>query len=118
MLLLCQVPVQPARGVQPDGDEHVGRHLHVLHLHLLPGVCRHELSSQVRGGGGAYSTLSRYNMKCSGENEILREILHVVSRFPLHFMLFRGNFDSFSNSEQQCSQNDIDIHCKKSFGGF
>ena len=63
-------------------------------------------------------TLSRYNMKCSGENEILREILHVVSRFPLHFMLFRGNFDSLSNSEQQCSQNDIDIHCKKSFGGF
>ena len=30
---------------------------------------------------------SRYNMKCSGENVILRGIVHVVSCFPLHFML-------------------------------
>ena len=29
----------------------------------------------------------RYNMKCSGENAILRGIFHVVSCFPLHFML-------------------------------
>ena len=37
-------------------------------------------------------------MKCSGENVILRGIFHVVSRFPPHFMLYRGNFDYFSNS--------------------
>ena len=38
-----------------------------------------------------------YNMKCSGENEILRGIYHVhctvVSRFPLHFVLYRENLD-------------------------
>ena len=39
----------------------------------------------------------RYNMKCSGENVILRGIVHVVSGFPLHFMFYRGNFDCFSN---------------------
>ena len=39
----------------------------------------------------------RYNMKCSGENLILRGIFHVVSRFPLLFMLYRGNSESFSN---------------------
>ena len=37
-------------------------------------------------------------MKCSGENLILRGIVHVVSGFPLHSMLYRGNLDSFSNS--------------------
>ena len=31
----------------------------------------------------------RYNMKCSGENMMLRRIFHVVPRFPLHFMLYR-----------------------------
>ena len=36
-------------------------------------------------------------MKCSGENLILRGIFHVVSRFPLLFMLYRGNLDCFSN---------------------
>ena len=41
---------------------------------------------------------SRYNRKCSGENLILRGIFHVVSRFPLHFMLYRGYLDCFSNS--------------------
>ena len=40
----------------------------------------------------------RYNMKCSGENVILREIFHVVSCFPLHFMLYHGNLGCFSNS--------------------
>ena len=42
----------------------------------------------------------QYNMKCSasGENVILRGIVHVVSRFPLHFMLYRGNLDYFSDS--------------------
>ena len=29
----------------------------------------------------------RYNTKCSGKNEILRGIFHVVFRFPLHFVL-------------------------------
>ena len=38
-------------------------------------------------------------MKCSGENVILRGIFHVVSCFPLHLMLYRGNLDCFSNSE-------------------
>ena len=40
----------------------------------------------------------RYNMKCSEENVILRGIFHVVSCFPLHCMLYRGNLDCFSNS--------------------
>ena len=39
----------------------------------------------------------RYNMKCSGENMIQRGIFHVVSGFPLRFMLYRGNLDCFSN---------------------
>ena len=38
-------------------------------------------------------------MKCSGENVILREIVHVVSGFPLHFMLYRGNLDCFSKRD-------------------
>ena len=42
----------------------------------------------------------RNNMKCSGENVLLRGIFHVVSCFPLHFMLYRGNLDCFSNSVQ------------------
>ena len=40
----------------------------------------------------------RYNMKCCGKNVILRGIFHVLSGFPLHFMLYRGNADCFSNS--------------------
>ena len=40
----------------------------------------------------------RYNMKCSGVNQILRGIFHGVSRFPLHFMLYRANVEYFSNS--------------------
>ena len=40
----------------------------------------------------------RYNMNCSEENVILRGIFHVVSSFPLHVMLYRGNLDCFSNS--------------------
>ena len=36
-------------------------------------------------------------MKFSGENVILRGIFHVVSRFPLQFMLYCGNLDYFSN---------------------
>ena len=37
-------------------------------------------------------------MECSVENVILRRIFHVVSYFPLHFMLYRGNLDYFSDS--------------------
>ena len=40
------------------------------------------------------------NMKCSGENVILRGIFLIVSCFPLHFMLYRGKLDGFSNSVQ------------------
>ena len=39
-----------------------------------------------------------YNIKCRGENVILHGIFNVVSGFPLHFMLYRGNLDCFSNS--------------------
>ena len=40
----------------------------------------------------------RYNMKCSVENIIQRGIFPVVSCFPLHFMLYRGNLVYFSDS--------------------
>ena len=39
----------------------------------------------------------RYNMKCSGDNVILRGIVNVVSGFHPHFMFYRGNLDCFSN---------------------
>ena len=42
----------------------------------------------------------RYNIKCSGENVILRGIFHVVPRFPLRFMLYRKKF-SYSGSVVQ-----------------
>ena len=37
-------------------------------------------------------------MRCSGENVILRGIFHVLSCFPLHFMLYCGNLDYFLDS--------------------
>ena len=37
-------------------------------------------------------------MKCSGENVILGGLFHVVSCFSLHFILYRGNLDYFSDS--------------------
>lgn len=40
---LERFPEHPARGVQSDGDERVGRGLHVLHLRLLAGVCLRQL---------------------------------------------------------------------------
>ena len=43
----------------------------------------------------------RYNMKCSGENVILRGI---VSGFPLHFMFYRGNFESCPISGLYCKK--------------
>ena len=35
----------------------------------------------------------RYNTECSNENWTLGGIFRVVSRFPLHFVLYRGNLD-------------------------
>ena len=54
------------------------------------------------GGVGLYTVpkvidFPQYNMKCSGENVILRGIVHVVSGSPLHFMFYRRNLDCFSN---------------------
>ena len=39
-------------------------------------------------------------MKCSSENEILHGIFRIVhvSGFPLHFVLYLGNFDYFLDS--------------------
>ena len=37
----------------------------------------------------------RYYMKCCVENEILRGIFRVVSRFPLHFVFYLENLDYF-----------------------
>ena len=34
----------------------------------------------------------------NGQNEILGGIFHVVSRFPLHFVLYHGNLDYFLDS--------------------
>ena len=48
-------------------------------------------------GNRLYAILVSYNIKCSGENLILRGIFHVVSCFPLHSILYRGNFDYFSD---------------------
>ena len=45
-------------------------------------------------------------MKCSGVNVILHGKFHVVSCFPLHFMLYRGNMDYFSDSV--CSGIDVE----------
>ena len=39
-------------------------------------------------------------MKCSAENVILRGIFNVLSCIPLHFMLYHGNLDYFSDSAQ------------------
>ena len=40
----------------------------------------------------------RYITRNDGEHEILREIFHAASRFPLHFVLHPGNFDSLLDS--------------------
>ena len=45
---------------------------------------------------------------------ILLGIFHVVSGFLLHFMLFRGNSDCFSNSEDKRStQNNEKVRCMR-----
>ena len=72
----------------------------------LLNYLRREMQVKVgRGRGGALSqrysnrlTAINSNIKCIGENVILRGIFHVVSRFPPHFMLYRVNFDNFSYS--------------------
>ena len=51
---------------------------------------------RIEGGGCTVPkkiAFPRYNMKCSGENVILCGIFHVVSCFPLHFMLYHWNLD-------------------------
>ena len=40
----------------------------------------------------------RINTKCSVENEILCRIFRVLSRFPLHFVLYLGYFNYFLDS--------------------
>ena len=47
----------------------------------------------------------RYNMKCSGVNMILNGIFDVVSCFPLHIMLYRGNLDYFLDSVKYIKQS-------------
>ena len=37
----------------------------------------------------------RYNTKCIGENQILCGVFSVVSRYPLHCVLYLGNVDYF-----------------------
>ena len=54
---------------------------------------------RVRGDRIRWNDFPRYNMKWSGGNVIKRGIFHVVSPFPLHFMSYQGNLDSFSNSD-------------------
>ena len=51
----------------------------------------------------------RYNMKCSEENVISRGIFHVVSRFPLHFILYRGNFDRLTMMQRITMAKNCDL---------
>ena len=48
-------------------------------------------------------------MKCSGENVILGGTFHVVSCFPLHFMLYRGNLDYFRTVQKSIAK--CILHC-------
>ena len=78
-------------------------------LQLLKSSDRTKTPVSWEGGGRGMASLRytlsqgiidfpRYKMKCSGENVIQCGIVHVVSCFPLHSMLYRGNLDCFSNS--------------------
>ena len=49
------------------------------------------------------------NIKCGGKNMILCGQVHLVSCFPLHFMLYRGNFDYFSDSVQRMREIELVI---------
>ena len=55
----------------------------------------------------------RCNMKCSGENVILRGIFHEVSCFPLHFMLYRENWITLRTVQcsYSCWRNDFLKSC-------
>ena len=55
----------------------------------------------------------RYSTKCSGEMEIFRGIFRVLSRFPLNFMLYLGNFDYFLDSEftDIVMLQSLTVHC-------
>ena len=53
-------------------------------------------------------------MKYSRENVILRGLFHVVSGFLLHFMLYHGNLDFFSNSVgKRSTQNNEKVRCMR-----
>ena len=56
--------------------------------------CRYTLSQRK-------SNFPRYNLKCSGENVILRGIFHGVSCLTLHVMSYRRNLDYFSDSAEK-----------------
>ena len=51
----------------------------------------------------------RHNMNCSLENVLLCGIFHVVSCFPLHFMLYRENLDYFSDSVYTVSDTRVSL---------
>ena len=51
-------------------------------------------STQALYGSLKEIDVPRYKMKSSGENVILRKIVHVVSGYPLQFMLYRGKYGS------------------------
>ena len=54
----------------------------------------------------------RYNMKCSGENVVLRGMFHEGTGFPLHFTLYCGNLDYFSNSTGIALQYQPALHAQ------
>ena len=69
----------------------------------LQSLCQHFVDCSCMHTVPKVIDFPRYNMKCSGENVILHGIVHVVSGFPPHFMLYRGNLDCFSNSVRDCN---------------
>ena len=58
----------------------------------------------------------RYNMKCSRENVILRGKFHVVSCFPLHFILYRRNLDYILDSVEGGERILINGHSSRAHG--
>ena len=71
---------------------------------LRPQALAHSYLRQNRRADETLSTVPnvcefpRYNMKCRVENRTLLGLFHAVSRFPLHFMSYRGNLDYFLDS--------------------
>ena len=77
------------------------RDVRILRLLILAGTCEQASAEAVTGKPQGNDTVPkvidfpRYNTKCRGENEILRGIFHIVSRFPLYFVLYIGNLNYF-----------------------